>query len=159
MAWWSLEVLKVPKWHFEKQSQELTEKTEYIASTLIRRLDLKAEPIEERLLEAETIRNAMWTLLSPKLNQAMADKNWTDILEAFNDFYKLQLALAQIMTKSDKDIFTGLGTFLNFIPTGMVPQALWGLILLLKRQGRLTDMSVTVLVEQLGRSMERSLDE
>jgi hypothetical protein len=134
---------------------ELKEQAKHFERTLLDNLDYEAEPIEKRFKKAETIRNDMWDLLVPKLKEALESNDWPNFLEGWTDFHKLQLALSQIISRDEVDIYNGLGTFNNLCQSGFVPDSLLDLVYLLESQNRLETIRLKEMVKRLERTMGR----
>lgn len=138
---------------------QLRDQIKNYESILIEHLDYEVDPIEKRIMKEEKLRSDIWGLLFFRLSKALEEKNWNEYLKGWADFHKLQVALSQLLSKDPTDICTGLGTFINLYRDGLVPDSLWDLILLLKKQNRIKGLTTRHIVEKLGKALGRSLDE
>lgn len=128
------------------------------------KIDLKvllnlSKAFEKRFKKAETIRNDMWDLSVPRLKNALESNDWPNFLEGWTDFHKLQLALSQIISRDEVDIYNGLGTFNNLYQSGFVPDSLLDLVYLLENQNRLETIRLKGMVKRLERTMGRRMAE
>ncbi|MCX6579929.1 MAG: hypothetical protein NT166_07060 [Candidatus Aminicenantes bacterium] len=142
--------------NFETQLKEQIKNYERI---LIGRMEYEVEPIEYRFMKAERFRSDIWDRLIPELNKALEKQNWSDYLKGWTDFHKLQEALSQILSKNPNDICNGLGTFESLYRTGIVPESLWDIICLLKKQNRMDNLRVIEIGQRLAKKMERKWDD
>ncbi|HLP49180.1 MAG TPA: hypothetical protein VK186_16565 [Candidatus Deferrimicrobium sp.] len=126
---------------------------------LIGRMEYEVEPIEYRFMKAERFRSDIWDRLIPELNKALEKQNWSDYLKGWTDFHKLQEALSQILSKNPNDICNGLGTFESLYPTGIVPDSLWVLICLLKKQNRMDNLRVIEIGQRLAKKMGKKWED
>jgi len=71
------------------------------------------------------------------------DNNLTGLVSVWTIFQKETLALYQLISSDENDIFTGMGTFLDIAQKGKrLPATLGRLLELLKKQGRFQDIEL-----------------
>jgi hypothetical protein len=110
------------------------------------------EPFETRMLHSEYTRVELWTKIGPHIAKAMSGQDAAQFLSLWEYFTKGQLALRQILSSDQAEIFSGLGFFwaLAQDPRQLVPKnKLWKLIGLLNKQGRL-EADNLIAVKKLG---------
>jgi len=121
----------------EDMEKEMEDQLVMYKDLLSGKINLEASPIEERLLKAEILRNSIWTLISPQIIRAFAKENWQEYLKAWNNYHKLNLALGQVLSQEDEDMWTGMGSFLEMQSEGLIPQSIWEMVVSLKNQNTL----------------------
>ena len=113
------------------------------------------EPLERRYLSTEYVRNGIWVQVSSRMNDAIARNDHVEVTQLWNRFFKGQVALRQLLSAEEKDVFTGLCSLRVFARQGFVPKdSLWKLVILLKEQGRLNWENVD-MARRLGRDIGR----
>ena len=105
---------------------------------------------EERYLALEYVHFRTWDKVSAAIRGATTE---TEKMRYWDLLFRVQMALRQLVSTSPGDVFTGLGTLRSIARMELIPpRALWALLCILKRQGRLNEKNLG-LARNLGRDL------
>jgi predicted PurR-regulated permease PerM len=126
-----------------KTNEKLGSKLEKYDSILKTSLLKKTDDYELRLLTTEEVKNSLWSDKEDQMLEKAENNNLTGIVSILTIFQKETLALYQLISSDENDIFTGIGTFLDIAQKGKrLPATLGRLLELLEKQGRFQDIEL-----------------
>lgn len=114
-------------------------------------------PIECRNLALERVRKGMWDIVGSKMRVALAESNYEQVNKLWDWLYRADVALRQMASPIDQQVYDGLGTMDTLFKKEIVPgDELWDFITVLYEQGRLRDTNFDYAL-RIGRDMGKSL--
>ena len=127
----------------QKTNEKLENKLKRYDSILKNTLLKQTDDYELRLLTIEEVKNSLWSDKEDQMLERAKDNNLTGLVSIWTIFQKETLALYQLISSDENDIFTGMGTFLDIAQKGKrLPATLGQLLELLKKQGRFQDIEL-----------------
>ena len=127
----------------QKTNEKLENKLKKYDSILKNNLLKQTDDYELRLLKTEEVKNSLWGDKEDQMLERAENNNLTGLVSILTIFQKETLALYQLISSDEKDIFTGMGTFLDIAQKGKrLPATLGRLLELLKKQGRFQDIEL-----------------
>lgn len=127
----------------KKTNEKLENKLKRYESILKNTLLKQTDDYELRLLTTEEVKNSFWSDKEDQMLEEAKNNNLTSIVSIWTIFQKETLALYQLISSDENDIFTGMGTFLDIAQKGKrLPATLGRLLKLLKKQGRFQDIEL-----------------
>ncbi len=126
-----------------------------------------SKALDDRYLKMEYVYNQFWNARTPLLKKALSENNGKQVsknngeqvIDIWDRLFKTNLALRELLSGNDRDVFDGLGILDNIIKNdidAIFPKdPLWELILLLKEQNRLSPDNYNI-AKELGRKIGKS---
>ncbi|MGE0090912.1 MAG: hypothetical protein AB7S50_15695 [Bacteroidales bacterium] len=114
-------------------------------------------PLEKRYLLAEYLLNSIWNSISNKIAECISSNRIIEIPLLLNKLSSGQLAVRQLLSNDEKDIFTGLGTLRVMANNNLLSsEYFWKLIVLLNKQNRFSQNNY-YLSKQIGSDFDLRL--
>jgi len=147
--------------NFTRDIRERIQQTlmENLLDSFQQQIEFRIAFIDKRLFLVEYARISIWDQLVPLLIQAAIANNWGEYHRIWGKYFKMNLALSQIISTKPIDAWNGLASFISLFDRRINQTALWELVLLLKKQNRLRDPRVFNMAVKLGDALGRRLDE
>ena len=134
----------------QKTNEKLENKLNKYDSILKNSLLKQTDDYELRLLTTEEVKNSFWSDKEDQMLEKAEKNNLIGLVRTLTTFQKETLALYQLISSEENDIFTGIGTFLDIAQKGKrLPATLGRLLELLKIQGRFQDIELYAKYDEL----------
>jgi len=126
---------------------------------LVNSLDDSIKPIEERKISAENIRYEIFQNLKIDFEKYMETNNNSGMKTIITFFFEFNYTIESILSDANSIKYDGLARLVEKVNKDQMPDNMWELIKLLKKQNRLNDIQVIPMLKRAAKKFDWPYEE